>query len=206
MQHRLSRQDQILEACEQDWMAKFNLGVTPSWSSKQSTPLPKWAIRKNEQDFKDWLSQQQSYTFFYDGASKNNPGVASASGSLRDPGGNPLVSYAWGLGKVSNNIAETCALWEGIKMAREMMISKILILRDSMMVTRAIIKGTEVGNNLLHNILFYSTSLLVEFEEVSILHIKCELDTIANQMAKLGSRLNAGEFVSNKVMESLPIP
>jgi ribonuclease HI len=131
--------------------------------------------------------------------------------SIRISEENPVVfSYAWGLGDpkdlLFNNIAEAYVLWEGIKIAREMRISKLLILGDSMMVTRAIIKGIEVENNLLNNILFCSTSLLVEFEEVSILHIKCELNTIVDQMAKLGSRLNAGEFVSNRVMGSLPIP
>jgi hypothetical protein len=82
-------------------MAKFKLRVTPSWSSKQPTPLPKWSIRKSEQDFKVCLSQEQSYILlFYDGASMNNLGVEGVGGNLRDPRGDLVVSYSWGLVKV----------------------------------------------------------------------------------------------------------
>lgn len=93
-----------------------------------------------------------------------------------------------------------------IKIAKEMRITKIVILGDSMMVTKAIIKGSEVGNNLLNIVLSRSITLLAEFEEVSIHHVKRELNINADQMAKLGSRLNEGEFVLNRVMSSLPIP
>jgi len=64
---------------------------------------------------------------------------------------------------------EAYALWEGIKIVKEGGISKLLILCDSMLVPRAIIKGFEVNNNLLDNISVHPISLLFEFEDLSIL-------------------------------------
>jgi len=68
--------------------------------------------------------------------------VVCAGGSLHGFEENPFIYYAWGLGKVFNKIAEAYALWEGIKIAKEMRITKLIILGDSMMMTRDIIKGS----------------------------------------------------------------
>jgi hypothetical protein len=38
--------------------------------------------------------------------------------------GNSIASYAWGLGKVSNNVAEAYALYEGVCIAKEQMSLK----------------------------------------------------------------------------------
>jgi hypothetical protein len=50
--------------------------------------------------------------------------VTGTGGSLRDPKGNPITSYSWGLSNVSNNIVEAYALWEGVKIVRERRITK----------------------------------------------------------------------------------
>jgi hypothetical protein len=41
--------------------------------------------------------------------------VAGASGSLLNPEGNSLVSYAWDLGKATNNVVEAYALLKGLR-------------------------------------------------------------------------------------------
>jgi ribonuclease HI len=78
--------------------------------------------------------------------------VAGAGGSLLDPGGNTLVSYAWGLGRVSNNIVESYALYKGICIARERNITNIEMFGDSMMVVQAITKKKQFGSNIFNNI------------------------------------------------------
>lgn len=95
-------------------------------------------------------------------------------GIIRNPKGNLVTSYAWGLGNVSNNTVEAYVLWEDIEIAREMRIHKLVIFGNSMLVIRAIIKRSIVENNVFIGIIPRSLALLAEFEEVAIYHIKHE--------------------------------
>ena len=69
-----------------------------------------WEIRLSSKDFQPWLRDKNSYSLFFDGASKGNPGVAGAGGILLDPGGQVEQRFAWGLGSRTNNEAEWMAL------------------------------------------------------------------------------------------------
>ena len=57
-----------------------------------------------------WLQEQNSYSLFFDGASKGNPGVVGAGGILLDPRGQIEKNFAWGLGRKTNNEVESMAL------------------------------------------------------------------------------------------------
>ena len=46
-----------------------------------------WEICLSNNEFKLWLKAQNSFAFFFDGASKGNPGVAGAGGILLNPEG-----------------------------------------------------------------------------------------------------------------------
>jgi ribonuclease HI len=80
------------------------------------------------------LKKLGEYSLFFDGASRNNPGVAGAGGSLLDPQGNIVTDYAWGLGATSNNIVEAYSLLKGLSIAEDQTIAKIVVYGDSMMV------------------------------------------------------------------------
>eukprot|EP01018_Ginkgo_biloba_P035734 Gb_24203 [translate_table: standard] len=54
----------------------------------------------------------------FDGASKNNPGLARAGGCLSISKGKSLILFAKGLGNATNNIAEYVALIKGLDIAR----------------------------------------------------------------------------------------
>lgn len=56
-----------------------------------------------------------------------------------DPKRNPLVQYAWGLGKATKKSAEAYFLWLGIKLAKEYGLQKLIIVGDSMIVIKAFI-------------------------------------------------------------------
>ena len=50
--------------------------------------LQPWEIRVPSKDFQSWLKERKIYAFFFDGASKGNPGVAGAGGgSFLTPAG-----------------------------------------------------------------------------------------------------------------------
>jgi ribonuclease HI len=101
-------------------------------------------LRYSKQEFSDWLLQQQSHYLFFDGASRNNPGIAGAGGILGDPGGNRVIQFAWGLGLASNNLVEAYALWNGLRLAYEEGVRPMIILGDSMLVIRAILKKSDI--------------------------------------------------------------
>jgi ribonuclease HI len=103
------------------------------------------------------------------------------------------------LGNVSNNIVEAYALWEGVQIAREKRISKIVILGDSMMVAWEIIKISMTGNNVFNSIISHTLTLLAKFEEIKIFHIKREFNSYVDYWAKLRSRLNEGTIIINGV-------
>lgn len=115
--------------------------------------------------------------------------MAGAGGNLQDPGGNRIAPFAWGLVNVSNNIAEAYSLWEGVSIAREERMTNIMILGDSMVVVRTIIDRTMTANNAFNSLISRILTLLYEFEEVAIYHIKRELNSKANYWAKLGLHL-----------------
>jgi hypothetical protein len=100
-------------------------------------------------------------------ASDELVGTAGVRGIICDLGGNTVMYYAWGLSTVSNNVVEEYALWIGLILARDLEISKISILGDSMMVVRSIIKRKNSSSNVVTDIILDSLTLLKEIEEHS---------------------------------------
>jgi len=65
--------------------------------------------------------------------------VAGTSGKIHDPEGNEIVNCSWGLGKVSNNLAEAYAFWCGLNLAKEEGIRILVVFGDSLFIIEAII-------------------------------------------------------------------
>ena len=53
------------------------------------------------------------------------------------PDGSMESKFAWGLGIDTNNMAEALVLWQGLRIARELGISNLIIIGDSRGVIRA---------------------------------------------------------------------
>jgi len=105
-------------------------------------------------------------------------------GNIIDHEGTISMYYAWGLGKVSNNMVESYSLWLGLSLAKEMGIQNILALGDSMFIICAMETRKEVGNNSLNSFNSRIRSLVTRFEEVSFLHVKCELNNRVDHWKK----------------------
>jgi ribonuclease HI len=129
--------------------------------------------------------------------------VAGAGGSLLDHRGNILASCTWGLGRVSNNVVEAYALYEGVCIAKVRNVSKIVVFGYSMMVVQTIIKKSQSRSNVFNGII--SRTLIKGFDEFKIFHIKRDLNPLADQMAKLGTCLESGTLSLNGARGALPI-
>ena len=58
-----------------------------------------------------WMVNQNYHLQFFDGATKNNPGMESMGGVFFDLGGKRKHHRYWGLGKTSNNQEKCLVLW-----------------------------------------------------------------------------------------------
>ena len=114
--------------------------------------------------------------------------MVGAHGIIFDPRGNIVSSYAWGLGRKTNNEAEWLVLYFRMNLARQLNISKIVVLGDSKQVIHKMNNGFSKGVikiKRIHNCIRQVTASV----EVSYLHIlrghNSEADKLANQGAKL---------------------
>ena len=62
-------------------------------------------------------------------------------GVILSPDGNQELSYSWGLGIESNNMAEALALWQGLILAKNHGIKDIVVIGDSRLVSQALNSG-----------------------------------------------------------------
>jgi len=102
-----------------------------------------------EQEFEEWKRKENKYIFFFNGASKGNPGVAGGGGILVGPNGLPGISFAWGLGIETNNKAEALALWQGLNQAIIHNIQDLVIIGDSWVIIQALVLHHKVKNEKL---------------------------------------------------------
>lgn len=50
-----------------------------------------WKLRLKEEEFANWLSKCNRFRLFFDGASKSNPGQASAGGLICNANGERIL-------------------------------------------------------------------------------------------------------------------
>jgi hypothetical protein len=100
------------------WGSTLDIRFTPT--VRKSPTIKEWKIRKSETDFQDWLKTQARHSLFFDGAAKGNPGKASAGGVVVNPFGDKIHSYAWGLGYSSIIQDEALALFQGLKILKDL--------------------------------------------------------------------------------------
>ena len=62
---------------------------------------------------------------------KLNAGEAGAGGIIFDTGRKPVVSFAWGIGRKTNNEVKWLALFLGIDLVQKENINRIIVFGDS---------------------------------------------------------------------------
>jgi ribonuclease HI len=62
--------------------------------------------------------------------------VAGAGGIIYDSDGQKVVDFSWGLGKNTNNRAETLAMYMGLKISHAQSILSLVVLGDSEIVIK----------------------------------------------------------------------
>jgi ribonuclease HI len=68
--------------------------------------------------------------------------VAGAGGIIFDSDGQKIVDYSWGLGKTTNNKAESLAVYMGLQIAHSRNIHNLTVLGDSELIIKDLLGQT----------------------------------------------------------------
>ena len=116
-----------------------------------------------------------------------------AGGIIFDPEGNIVLTYAWGLGRKTNNEDEWLALFFGLELAKQLKITKINVLGDSKQVIYKMNNGYNKGEIKIRRI-YEPIRQVSANAQVSYFHIlrgnNSDTDKLANQGAKLKMRFS----------------
>eukprot|EP00253_Pinus_taeda_P019866 PITA_19866 len=181
-----------------EWVSKFKIEPRIIKKTITSQRGQEWKLRGTKQEVENWIHKQKRPTLFFDGASKNNPGQAGAGGIIRDPQGEILVKYEWGLGIMSNNKAEAYSLLLGTSIARKLGLQNLLILGDSAIIIASMSLGKDFRQIALNRIRDRITENTRNIRGVSFKHILRGNNKEADEQANKASGRQIGSVKENE--------
>jgi ribonuclease HI len=120
---------------------------------------------------------------FCDGASRGNPGQASAGAVLLGEGGKVLAEISERLGVATNNEAEYVALILALKKALQLGASRVAVNADSQLVIRQLTGQYKVKHPEMKRRHAEAMELLGEFSGWSATHVPREKNVYADKLA-----------------------
>ena len=124
-------------------------------------------------------------TLHTDGAARGNPGHAGAGAVLLDKEGGEVAAFKRYLGKATNNVAEYEALLLGLKGARDMGVTELIVKLDSELLVKQITGVYQVKSPHLKPLHKRAQDLLKGFSRVEVLHVRRHLNKLADKLANL---------------------
>jgi ribonuclease HI len=129
--------------------------------------------------------KELAVSLFCDGASRGNPGPASAGAVIKDAQGNNLATVSETLGVATNNRAEYMGLILGLEKAQKLGASQVAIFADSQLMVRQILGQYKVRDAGLKELVARAKKLLSGFRAWRAEHIprgqNAEADALANR-------------------------
>ena len=176
------------------WCSIFFQRSSPQ--SKSYNNSQSWEIRKNYDDLSWWIKDQKSFTLFFDGASKGNPGKEGVGGLILNPRGQIINSFSWGLGSKTNNEDEWLALLQGLEMIDAKIITRLIILWNSCQVILKMKTCYPSGSIKCRRL--HSRILQLHLPEITYFyHILRETNAKPDTMANKGASLSQGSIILN---------
>ncbi len=123
------------------------------------------------------------HVLYCDGASRGNPGPASIGFVLYDPAGIPVAEVGDAIGETTNNVAEYKALIAGLETSLEQGVSQIDVRLDSQLLVKQVTGEYRVKASHLKPLQRQAVKLLTRFDEATIVHVRRELNTVADALA-----------------------
>jgi ribonuclease HI len=135
------------------------------------------------------------WTVNSDGGSRGNPGPGGAGIVVRDPSGEVVARGGAYLGRVTNNIAEYEALLWGMRAARALGATKLLVRADSELAIKQMRGEYRVKNEGLKPLFLQAQALCRTFEGVTFEHVRREANADADALAN--EAMDSREYVGD---------
>ncbi len=124
-----------------------------------------------------------SYSLYFDGASKGNPGKSGSAAVLYE-GAKEIANVGKYIGpRKTNNEAEYMGLIFGLILCIQLRIKHIKVYGDSQLVIKQMRGEYAVKNERLKKLYEDVQKLLPEFESISFEHVRREKNARADQLA-----------------------
>lgn len=121
-----------------------------------------------------------------DGAARGNPGPAGIGVVVSGRDGEVLATIAEGIGEATNNVAEYTAAIEGLRRARELGATDVLLRSDSRLLIEQLAGRFKVKNERLKRLHRLATDLAREFTRIAYEHVPRERNKHADALANEG--------------------
>lgn len=126
-----------------------------------------------------------SYTLYFDGACRGNPGRSSYGLVVFDKDGNEVLNDKGCIGITTNNVAEYCGLLRGLIVCEKMGIKDLNVKGDSNLVIQHVTGKWKVRNKNLKKIHTQIKEIDKNFKSISYEHVYRKFnkraDALANQ-------------------------
>jgi len=139
------------------------------------------------QEVADYYGRQDQgfWRLYCDGASRGNPGPAGAGCALYNPQGELAAQQGEYLGEATNNVAEYRALLLGLKLARDLGVTRVHVFADSQLLVRQLTGRYQVKSPHLLPLWQQAKKELQKFEACAISQVaraeNREADALANR-------------------------
>jgi ribonuclease HI len=121
-----------------------------------------------------------------DGAARGNPGPAGVGVRITDEDGSLLAEIARGLGVATNNQAEYTAVLEGLRRARELGATDVLLRSDSRLLVEQLAGRFRVKNPALQRLHRQVRDVAATFARIRYEHVPRERNVEADRLANQG--------------------
>ena len=94
-------------------------------------------------------------------------------------------------------MAEALALWQGLRIAKEMGISKLTIIGDSRVIIYALAENLMPNNIALRHLIQKIVAQTSSFKKINFYHVLRENNSNADHETNKGTSLSLGELILN---------
>lgn len=123
------------------------------------------------------------FIIYTDGASRNNPGLASYGYAIFNESGDDVFREGKYIGITTNNVAEYTAVLESLKKAIALGATEINFFADSKLVVEQLSGRYKIKSPHLKDIVLQIKQLEPRVGKISYRHIPREKNTIADSLA-----------------------
>ena len=121
-----------------------------------------------------------------DGAARGNPGEAGCGAVIYDENGTVVKELSRYLGRATNNVAEYEGLLMGLEALLQLGQKNIVVQSDSELMVRQLNGEYRVKDAKLKTLFDRAQHLLRQFRSYRILHVRREMNKLADRLANLG--------------------